>query len=333
MLINLAFVKTSNGLFYYALSYIEELRDVISEIMVRTPDLKILIQDKFPEIPVRVVSSSSLIKTLLTARFKQEFVFTPTSHPFPFIDNQLVVVHDSFPFDGFVGSIKKKLFFYSLKTCRAYVGYVNKCDARAFIVNGGISEDRMRSMPNSFSSNDIIIADQRRPINYPLVVGLVGTDSDKKNYEKLFDQFLQRRVYSQVRFKLLGHMNEYVRRIISDFQDLDVNFVDACSTELDDFLNQVDLIVSVSTREGFNRPLARALSFGIPSWVVDAPIYREFYDGAVTVFDDVGALSDALLDIRPGEAIERPSFSLPTEVSSDFCNIVAWLKYYGAIVS
>lgn len=326
MLINLAFIKTSNGLFYYALSYIEELGDMISEIIVRSRELKLIIQDKFPDMKVRVVDSFSLIKILLAARRNRELVFTPSSHPFPFLDNQLVVVHDSFPFDGLVGSIKRKLFFLSLSTSSAYVGYVNRSDARVFILDGGISDDRTRSMPNSFRTNDIKISNSRREIVHPVIIGLVGTDSHKKNYGKLFSEFILRGSCQQVKFRILGHMNEYVRDVLKEFQEIDINFTDVRHVELDDFLNEVDIVVSVSTREGFNRPLARALSLGIPSWVVDAPIYREFYDGAVTVFNDVSTLCDALMALKPGEVIPRPSFSLPIEVSSDFNNSIAWLK-------
>lgn len=333
MLINLAFIKTSNGLFYYALSYIEELGGMISEVVVRAPELKLIIQNKFPDIAVRVVDSFSLIKILFAARRNRELVFTPSSHPIPFIDNQLVVVHDSFPFDGLVGSIKRKLFFLSLSTCSAYVGYVNKCDARVFILDGGISDGRTLSMPNNFRANGIQILNARQEFVHPVTIGLVGTDSHKKNYGELFAEFRVRCPCQQVKIKIFGHLNEYVRNIMKEFQELDINFLDVRHMELDDFLNGVDIVVSVSTREGFNRPLARALSFGIPSWVVDAPIYREFYDGAVTVFNDIGTLCDALLAIKPGEVIERPSFSLPIEVGSDFNHSIAWLKYQGRKVS
>jgi glycosyltransferase involved in cell wall biosynthesis len=159
------------------------------------------------------------------------------------------------------------------------------------------------------------------------VIGLFGTDSPKKNYHRLFtaveEHASARTSYPAIR--LYGQLNEYAARITAAFPQLDIAVTDSGIVDLDDFIQSVDLVVSAATREGFGRPMALALAAGVPTWIVDAPVFREFYGDAATFFSSPETLGTAIATLTPGTALTRPTFALPEAATRDFDQCVAWL--------
>ncbi|WP_448665247.1 glycosyltransferase (plasmid) [Sphingomonas sp. CJ20] len=326
MLINLAFIKATNGLFYFALDYIAALEDTKPTILVRTAAIADALRGRFPNAATRVMGPLGAARAVLAASRRGEMVFTPSSHPIPGADRQLVVVHDSYPFDGARGVIKAALFFLALRTSRASAGYINLCDARAFLDRGKLRPARLRSTPNHMSPP------QGQPFSGPLeiqertVVGLFGTDSPKKNYDIFFAAVSKRAAFSRLAFRLYGQPNLYIAGIMSAFPDLDISVTDSREIGLEPFLRAIDVVACAATREGFSRPMALALALGIPCWIVDAPVFREFYGRDATFHADVDALGAALAALAPGAHIDRPAFAMPARLEREFSDCIAWLK-------
>ena len=322
MIINLAFIKTTNGLFYYALDYIAALDDAISAVLVRTAEQAAALRG---HANVYIVKPWQAAVTIYAASRRGEMTFTPSSHPIPGCARQMVIVHDTFPFEGRKGALKAAMFLVAMRTCRAHAGYINRCDAQAFLMRGGISEKRLHSAPNHMALPDWREAD---PLIVPdrVSIGLFGTDSSKKNYPALFAALSASTGAERLDLILYGQPNVYVDELINRFPDLAISVCDSRERALNAFVGSVDLLVSAATREGFSRPIAAALASGVPCWVIDAPVFREFYGDAATFHDNVEGLAAALLTLKPGLSIDRPRYHLPLALKKDFHACVAWLR-------
>jgi hypothetical protein len=325
MLINLAFIKAANGLFYYALDYVAALEAATSVVLVRTPLLAAAVRQRFPSLPLRVVQPFGAARAVVAAARSGEVVFTPSSHPIPFGGRQLVVMHDSFPFDGLKGRIKAALFFLAMRTSQAIAGYINVSDARSFLERGGLPAERMISAPNRIALPPPAVPNGKLRLPDHPVIGLFGTDCPKKNYERLFASIVPQAGARRLRFRLYGQPNAYAARIIATYSHIDIEVTDSAITGLDLFLSSIDLVASAATREGFGRPTALALARGVPCWLVDAPVYREFFSEAATLHPDVEALGAALATLQPGRELVRPTFAMQDEVEHDFRRCIAWL--------
>lgn len=332
MLINLVFIKATNGLFYYALDYIAALDDVISVILVRTGEQAAVLRERTPDCEVRIVTPWQAAVMVRAAGRRGEMTFTPSSHPIPGCARQLVIVHDTFPFQGRKGVMKAALFLLTVRIARAHAGYINRCDARAFLVRGGVPPARLHSSPNHMR-----LPDRRAggvlTLSDHVSVGLLGTDSPKKNYPALFAALAASPVAHRLRLVLYGQPNAYAEALIERFPTLAISICDSRSSDLDAFVESVDLLVSAATQEGFSRPIAAALAEGVPCWVIDAPVFREFYAGAAKFYDTVAELAASLLALSPGMSIERPHYRLPPSLDQDFDRCVAWLREQDCLLS
>lgn len=326
MLINLAFIKSSNGLFYFALDYIAALEDAVDLVLARTPALAAAVRQRFPAIPVRVTMPLQAARIAWSASRRGEMVFTPSPHPIPWCSRQMVVVHDTFPFEGAKGAGKATLFFSAMRTSRAVAGYINQSDARAFLVRGRLDLGRLISSPNRMQGSRAEPLQGGVELGEQLVVGLFGTDSAKKNYDQLFAAIADHAHVSRARFRLYGQANDYASRIIAGFPQFDIQLANSDAIDLETFVRSVDIVASAATREGFSRPMALALSLGIPCWIVDAPVFREFYGETATFHAGVRELGGAIARIAPKRVLPRPIFTLPERIERDFLECIAWLK-------
>lgn len=325
MLINLAFIKAPNGLFYFALDYIAALEVTTSAILVRTPALGATVRQRFPAAPVCVASPFQAARAAWAASRRGEMVFTPSSHPIPWCAPQLVVMHDTFPFEGAKGKAKAALFFLAIRSSRATAGYINVSDARTFLERGGLRPRRLVSSPNRMQPPSTTRPQGPLVLPQTPVVGLFGTDSPKKNYDRLFAAVARLTPAADVAFRLYGQPNDYASNIIAAFPQLDIVVTDSSEVELEAFVGVVDIVASAATREGFGRPVALALASGVPAWIVDAAVFREFYGESATFHRDPEALGTAIGALVPGMALPRPAFALPEAAEHDFHQCIAWL--------
>lgn len=326
MIINLAFIKAVNGLFYFALDYMAALEAETSTVLVRSPALAAAVRARFPDAPVRIMRPLHAARMVWAASLRGEMVFTPTPHPIPWVRRQMVVVHDTYPFEGSRGALKAKLFFLAMQSAHIAAGHINVSDGRTFLLQGGIDPARLMGSPNRMArpatpamQGALLVSD--RP-----TIGLFGTDSPKKNYEPFFREILRSAPKVPLSFRLYGQNNPYIAGIIAEFSALDIQVVTSDEMDLETFVRSVDILASAATREGFSRPMALALSLGVPCWAVEAPVFREFYGLAVTFHAGVAELADALCTLVPGMKIQRPVFTLPDWIERDFQHCIEWLK-------
>lgn len=325
IVVNFWFIKHSNGLFHYGMDYAIALSPDVREIWVRDDTLARLVAARMPTVPVRILNAKSLVRAALATARRRDTLFTPSSHPIAFVPRQTVVVHDSFPFEGRAGRVKRLLFRVGLFASRGVAGYINCVDGHRFLKACGIPSHRTRYLPNRIgdrcapAGNAAIVGDR-------IVVGLFGSDSPKKNYDALFAQATAIARLVDVEWQIFGHENAYTQRLKRDYPTSAITVVASDMMTLDQFLDTIDIAVSTATGEGFARPIALSLMRGIPTWLLDTPVFREFYQGSARLFPTVVALVDAIGAIKMGDHLERPVLRIENALRADFAAGVAWMR-------
>lgn len=309
---NFFHIKSTNGLFFYGLDYLRENAKLLRVVLIRE-ELKVHLLGLLPNVPVISCSLLRYPLELMLACRRGDLIFTPTSHPIPFIDHQWVVFHDAYPFVyGLKGALKRFLLRFSLSLSRCMVGYINRSECLPYLCNMRVAPDRLVFSPNRFTNPKINIS---RITNNQggLVVGLVGTDSDKKNYDKLFLSIQKNNLSKSIRFRIFGHNSSYLEKIYSNFPDFKIELVKSDTASICEFLSAVDVLVSVADYEGFGRIFAFALFAGVPVDLIDKPVFREFFDGGAHFHSSVDNLVASLARHR-GDRLLDHVYSPPANI-------------------
>ncbi|HEG4446348.1 TPA: hypothetical protein SD616_001595 [Aeromonas hydrophila] len=289
MIVNYLFLKNKNGMYYYSEDYILESK--IDKVKRINSDLSCAsIIDKFKYI----------IMLYYHALFYNAYIYTPTIHPLPFLSKQLVICHDSYPFKGFKGRIKRFLLKLSLYTSNCSVGFINHSDSKKFVDSLGVSGARTVFLPNLIKCKELIEVPRRSKNKDVLHVALVGTDSDKKRYEVLFNALLSKHSaqVSKLNFYLYGGESNYCKRILGKYSDsIKITWVNPGVIGLDDFISEMDVLVSVAKNEGFGRPIAFALQRGLLTLLIDDPVFKEFFSGSAHFFESESQLINSIQSI------------------------------------
>jgi len=293
---NLAHIKAANGMFYYGLDYIAGMADDVRCILVR-PTLHGLARQRFPGIAVKSCSAATWLAEIARARVRDDLLYTPTSHPVAGYRRQVIIVHDRYPFDtgSRRGRLKRSLLKAAIGLSGCDAGYVNRSDAQPFLCDLGVPQARMFFAPNRPLLESVV---QERTPGPQRTVGLFGSDSPKKNYAALFEAVAGGD--HDMEFLVYGHDTPYLRTVVAAFPGISITLVKSDEVGLSPFLAMVDVVGSVAIGEGFGRPIASALHAGIPCVLLDAPVFREFFDGAAmfspTIPDFVAQLAHISCD-------------------------------------
>ena len=290
MIVNFSFLNSKNGMYYYAQDYVGLLNhsDVINvgELNVRTSPYKKIL---------------NIIYIYYLAWCRGEFVYTPTIHPLPWINNQLVICHDSYPFKGPKGRLKKLLLMLSLMSSKCNVAYINKSDSRCFVDSLNLSDSRKIFFPNLIKPIEPDIGQFEVNVELDIVnIALVGTDSDKKRYEFLFDTILNRHeeLKDKFKFHIYGGYNSYCELIFQKYSaKLNLIWCDPQKSSLFDLLKSANVVISVARNEGFGRPIAFSLQLGLPTMLIDDQTFVEFFSNAAYIFKNEASLIDSIIDI------------------------------------
>lgn len=323
IVINLWFIKHSNGLFHYGLDYAEALGEAVDAIWVRDDALAVAVRRRLPQVCVRLLSPRTLGTGLIGVAMRRALLFTPSSHPVAFVRRQVVVVHDSFPFTGRVGRVKLALFRTALAVSGATAGYINHADAEAFLARCGVPAARRRFLPNRIG----IAAPRAGPRaaeSRDIVIGLFGSDSPKKNYDALFAAAMAVPPARPFLWRIFGHANDYTDRLRRDHPALAIEVIESDRMTMEAFVADLDVAVSVAEGEGFARPVALSLMCGVPTLLLDTPVFREFYAGSAELFGTVPALVDAIPARIDDPA--PPRFARAAGLREDFAAAVEWLR-------
>ncbi|WP_421225316.1 hypothetical protein [Aeromonas enteropelogenes] len=300
MVINLFNLKETNGMFFYALDYMADLDEEISHIIVNKRNYGKFVKSVGNK-KLKICGFWGYVYTLLTLFFTKSYIFCPTPHPVPFLRHQLVVLHDSFPFtQSKWAAFKKILFKCGVFFSSCDIGYINKTDSYHFVAANSSKRNKLLYLPNLIPSLDV--GGQFRPLNCNLGngsihIGLFGSDSPKKRYSILFDSILAYQNsnpnLAKVCFYIYGHENLYSSKIINDYSTLNIQLVSSDDISLAQFIEKINVVVSVALTEGFGRPIAAAFRLGIPCFLLKTPVNDEFFQGAC-IYSDVDVLVDKL---------------------------------------
>lgn len=326
IIVNLWFIKHSNGLFHYGLDYAAALGDSVREIWVRDQALALAVQHRLPGHAVRVLGRAALIGSMVRARVLQDVLFTASSHPFALSARSVVVLHDSFPFIGRVGRVKRWLFLAGLRLTRATAAYINTSDAAHFLHQHGVPDGRTVYLPNRIGAMKPARRDGNVRAGPSLTIALFGTDSPKKNYDSLFAAATPWTGHVPVTWRIFGHRNSYTDHLLAAHPACRIDIVGSDGQSMEAFLSTADVAVSIARSEGFARPVALALMSGIPTYLLDTPVFREFYDGSARFFATVPDLVAAVAAIRHGDVQDRPVLQTEQALLADFDRGVSWLQ-------
>jgi len=322
---NFYHLKNTNGLFYYGVDYICGDVKILRKVLVR-PALKDVTTRLFPGVEIIVCNPFRLVVEAFKVAVRGDFLYTPSSHPLPFLSNQMVVVHDVFPFLGCIGRFKRALLCLSLFSSRCRVGYINNSDALPFVQGLGVKQYRQIFAPNKFPESFKSVSKKRVDKNNCVMVGLLGTDSTKKNYPALFNAMLVACKSCSVNFVLYGHPTQYYQELVSNFPQINKRLVESDLYTIDEFFSQIDIIVSVADNEGFGRPIAAALSAGIPCLLLDRPVFFEFFQGAAQFSPNIDTLIEKIIEFQTVPKRDQVIYAPPLSVVLAFHKTVAYLK-------
>ena len=302
LILNLWHLKARNGMFYYALDYARSLGTPV--FVVASPHLEFGAEFE----PQKIWRAGVLRYICMLPRLlRSGAVFTPTPHPLPFISRQMIVVHDSYPFVGFFGRVKSIMLRLSLATSRCKVAFINRTDSRRFVDRVGGESSRKGFLPNHLPASVPVTRRQRIP--HQLIVGLVGTDSPKKNYDELMQVVMAEGAVG-LKFVVYGTDTAYFRQLVERFPGISIVLLPSSESDFARFFAAIDCLVSVATNEGFARPIAGALQCGVPCLLRENEVFLEFYDGAASFYPTISALvADLRPDIKfsPGRGIKDAS--------------------------
>lgn len=299
MLVNLYPIKNANGLLWYAIDYLRGAPP--NTLVLCRENLASLIKTQVPDANVVACRGAGLAKYLLAAILKRKWIIAFTPHPVPMHSKQVVVVHDDFPFLGKLGALKRVLFQISARTSDCKVGYINRSNALRFVESVNVRPTRQFFSPNR--SPVVAVSASTPGAKTALqVLGLFGTDSPKKQYHMLFESVRRSGKAGYYRFRALGAENLYMESLRQAYPDIQLDIVNSNTVTMPEFLKSIDAAVSSSAGEGFGRPLAMALTLGIPTFLLESDTFREFFDGAAVFYSSIDDLWKKLETHEHGNA-------------------------------
>lgn len=297
-------IKNTNGLFYYSLDYIDSIENIDSIILRRDfPETQTLNQVSQKYKVVRL-NTSEYIRYIIQCFMCGKFIFTPSSHPLPIIKKQLIIVHDMYPFTGMKGWLKKILFKVSVNTSRCKVGYINSSEVRKDLLRIPIIDNQLIFCPNKFPHAVIPSISPLLVCGDNLKIGLVGTDSEKKNYHKLFSRVRDKNLSDKIHFIVYGHETIYFKQLRDNFKDLNISLVKSDDVKIESFFTQVNALVSVCTMEGFGRPIATALVNKLPTHLIRCNVFEEFFSGGAYFYKDIDELLSGIFNEQHSDLCE-----------------------------
>jgi len=313
---NFYFIKGASGLFYYGLDYLADKKSVIRMLLVR-PGLEVFARSAMPGVRVVVCASvRDVWKIVRSASKAGDLLYTPSSHPLPFISRQWVVVHDVYPFLGMFGWVKKMLFALSMKTSGCMAAYFEE-NSLNFLQAVGVPAQRILYAPNKMPTAALVMAGRDRLRAGRLTVGLAGTDSTKKNYDELFAAVEAANLQAVLIFTVFGHHTPYIHDVTKRHPAIQLQIVESESVMLSEFLAQIDLLVSVAVLEGFGRPIAAAMLSGVPCYLMKRPVFLEYFPQAF-LFDTVEALVQGLASGVDNDLPHPQAYVPPAKVVAGF---------------
>jgi len=262
----------------------------------------------------RVVSVNSMMQWVfyfIKFALRKYFIFVVSSHPIPFYNRHSSVLHDTYPFyNGPYCSFKRILYRLALKSSNSWVVYINRSVSQKYLIDIGVLNDRCLYVPNIIRDSSERQSVNRFQSNIDdeslIVIGLIGTDSDKKNYGELLKAISLSEASSNFQLQFYGHDSLYYREIFQSYhQSVDMILVESNFESIGEFIGKIDVVLSVAKGEGFGRPIANAICSGVPVVLLADPVFIEFYSFYATIVNSIEEAIDVVNEknwITPSDA-------------------------------
>ena len=310
-------IRSPNGMLYYAIDYIKN--DNKSKIILcRQNAVFDILYGELCDLNIPVIKLSlpsyafCLVFIVLYSKISRFSTFTPSCHPIPFLSNNTIIVHDPYPFIeiSFLSFLRKIILYLGLMSTKYTLGYINKTESLAFCRKLSnlklMGTHQIYHYPNltpTINLTKVTIL----PLTNPLRIGLCGTNSSKKNYKKLIESMVSRAISpNNILFIVYGFDSPYIRSIISQSPYKFV-ILDSRYNSFEDLASNINILASVSSSEGFCRPISAMLQANITTLLVDSPTMREFYSSSKSIFfENTDDLSKHLTTIIRTHLIHSP---------------------------
>lgn len=211
--------------------------------------------------------------------FSSVVVDSPTCHPLPFLRNQKIVLHDTYPFaHGGLAILRRSILYFSLLVSRTCIRYINKSDSLSFALSlsRATFSPGIFYVPNRFPEPVVFT-----PLPFTtghLVIGLVGSSSSKKNYAFLLERMMSLG-FNHASFLVYGLYTHYLYTVVRSTR-FSVDVCDSNKNSFGQFFASIHILVNIAEYEGFCRPVAAAVASGVPVYLLDTPVMQEFYSGS-----------------------------------------------------
>lgn len=292
---NFWFLKQKNGMYFYGLEYVDGLHKMGSNMTVLVKPELMPMDELDARINIIQLTTVGFIFFVMKAIILRYAIYSPTLHAIPFVRRQVTTLHDIYPFQKAVLSGKLKYLVFRAMHLLSFgrICAINRVVEKSFLSDMGA---RTFFAPNRFNPHPERV-NQPAIISKKISVGLVGTDTTKKNYDELFSLIDEK--FQGLQFRIYGNETKYLNSILERFRHLSIEFVSSENVSLACFLQkETDVIVSVAKFEGFCRPIALALSIGVPCILIEDDVFEEFYKD-IAIFRP--SASEILLLLRQPE--------------------------------
>ena len=293
---NFWFIKDLNGMAFYGVDFVNAIADMGYEIiLIKRRNVRLPIMQR-SNVKIYDANFYQFLRIYILILFTRAVVYCPTLHGLPFVKKQVITLHDAYPFEK--SSIKKifnKIIFKCMLMNRNLtVATINKSIRKSLI------SYKIKNFV--YAPNSIMVKGQENGVGVfdkpnKLRVGLIGTDSDKKNYASLFNAYLSEGTCKKnVSFMIYGSFNPYVENLLQKYPELSLTFFNSSDMDLETFIHdEMDVLVSVAKHEGFCRPICYALLKQKPCLLINDPVFEEFYSEFADILDSESKIIQKLL--------------------------------------
>jgi glycosyltransferase involved in cell wall biosynthesis len=219
---NFWFLKSTNGMAYYGLDYVNSMLEMGDEIvLIKRVGVNLPISEK-TNLKIHDVNSWQFLNIYLKMLISRSIVYCPTPHALPFLYRQIITLHDAYPFlkPGLKRKINTIIFKFMLLNKNIFVVTINMSIRKKLIeykIQNYIYAPNFISLKGGQKTSKIHNEKGR------VRVGLVGTDSRKKDYETLFKIIRLKKLSSKkYSFHIFGEFNGYIKRLMQQFADVDI---------------------------------------------------------------------------------------------------------------
>lgn len=268
-IINLSFIKTKNGLWFYSLDLIEYLSKNHDVIVFCNQAQSLHFKEH--NIRFEIFNILSYFKYLFLG-----YIFITTNMRPVLYPKSFFVVHDLFPLNQ--PSTMKRVVSKIIFKCGSFFSNCIVISNHHSVLLS--SELILPNKPLIYSNPSKLICD---------AIVFIGTETSRKNFG-LLNKFLS----SNKNFYPEHHLVVFGTQEI--IMDRDFTFVN--SRELFDYKFENCVYLSLSSDEGFNRGSSLFSSAGLPLFLSDIPAHREFYPNANFIDLDTCQINTGLSDAK-----------------------------------